>query len=234
MNSLYVQITTKCNMACPHCCFSCGKRGGEHMDALHFAKVIAMLQEDDSCMVTIGGGEPTMHPDCMDFLWQTIRACLPSSDSAGTSVVGIVTNGTIEKRALEIARMAEMGMVSARLSYDKFHEVEKVSERVKRAFGIGVNRTSRRENDLRNVNQWEYFVTPHGRALETGIYNHPFSKVGSCNVEGLFITPDGTLWQCGCRKKAIAHLNDDINSIFDAIRAVTDEDDGEIKCSQKI
>jgi len=199
-----------------------------------FTRALELAMQDEGSPFTIGGGEPTLHPKCLDFVWQAIRASLRSSYDAGTSIVGIVTNGSIEKRALELAHMAKMGLISARLSYDKFHELEKVSDRVRDAFKRerGDWGEVRNDRDLRMTNQMSYFVTPHGRALDNGIYDHPYSKVGSCCCEGAFVTPDGTIWQCGCRKKKVGHVND-LNAFWQVREELRREtEDYEMPCSQ--
>jgi hypothetical protein len=151
--------------------------------------------------------------------------------------VGIVTNGSVKKRALELARMAEHGLISARLSYDRFHNLEMVDDSVRRAFkadkvaGYDAD-YNKRENDLRAMNKMDYFVTPHGRGLTNGIYNHPYSKLGSCCCQGAFVTPDGRIWQCGCREKVLGHV-DNLSAFQDIAHDLMDNDDFEIPCSKK-
>ena len=36
---IYLQVTTRCNMSCKHCCFSCGPKG-EDMDVKKALKMI--------------------------------------------------------------------------------------------------------------------------------------------------------------------------------------------------
>ena len=63
---MYVQITTKCNMNCAHCCFA-ATRKGEHMPLNIFQKALQVaVRRGDH--LTIGGGEPTMHPDFFKYL----------------------------------------------------------------------------------------------------------------------------------------------------------------------
>ncbi|HEY9073855.1 MAG TPA: radical SAM protein, partial [Desulfobaccales bacterium] len=69
--SLYVQITKRCNMTCNHCAFSCGAQGPD-MSAETFRRVLDLAALEEA-PITIGGGEPTLHPGFMDFLWWTIR-----------------------------------------------------------------------------------------------------------------------------------------------------------------
>jgi len=200
------------------------------MSVDHFDKVVSMVDEDCGS-VTIGGGEPTLHKHCLDFVWRMIRASFPASYSAGMPTIGIVTNGSVEKTAIELAQMAEQGFISARLSYDRFHAIEKVSDRVKRAFTINPNRT--KENDFRAINSFDYSVTPHGRAVRNGLANHPFQKADSCCCHGLFVVPNGTIYQCGCRQKVLGHL-DNLSAFWDAYHVAFDNDTCELPCSKTI
>ena len=66
---MYLQITTKCNMLCPHCCYSCNKNG-KHADWMTLVDAVAFArQHTDS--IAIGGGEPTLHP----MFFNLLRIC---------------------------------------------------------------------------------------------------------------------------------------------------------------
>jgi hypothetical protein len=123
---------------------------------------------------------------------------LDGSYNMGSPLVGVVTNGSVEKKAITLAKMARVGLISARLSYDKFHNTALVTDRVRMAFDRKMGDygpQKENEQDFREVNQWTYSVTPHGRALKNGLGNHPFVKDGDCVCDGLFITPDGVIWR---------------------------------------
>jgi hypothetical protein len=201
----------------------------------NFTKALSLCGEDNFNMLTIGGGEPTLHKNCMDYVWQAVRHMLSASEGQGMSSVGIVTNGSVEKRALELAQMAKMGLISARLSYDRFHDLDMVSERVHQAFKVPQDMYGERkgnENDARVINQMDYFIMPHGRALDNEIYNHPYQKKDSCCCDGVFITPDGKVWQCGCRQKQIGDLSD-IKALWRTMADIERNEDYEIPCSKK-
>jgi hypothetical protein len=78
----------------------------------------------------------------------------------------------------------------------------------------------------------DYFVTPHGRGLENGIANHPFYGKDSCCCSGAFVTPDGQIWQCGCREKVLGHV-DNLSAFQDVACALMDNEDYEMPCSKK-
>ena len=68
---MYMQITTRCNMKCAHCCYSCSPHKGKHMNYNTFLEAVRFIGEHDE-NVSIGGGEPTLHPRFFDIL----RHCL--------------------------------------------------------------------------------------------------------------------------------------------------------------
>lgn len=109
--SLYIQITKRCNMSCNHCSFSCGERGPD-MDAAIFRRVLE-LSEREETPITLGGGEPTLHPLFMDFLWRSIRAKAALTYELGMPAVGLVTNGSRTAVALELAALAKVGVICA-------------------------------------------------------------------------------------------------------------------------
>jgi hypothetical protein len=207
---------------------------GTNMDQGTFRACMDLVAQNEGCSVTIGGGEPTMHPNAMEFIWQAVRVSLQSSRDVGGALVGIVTNGSIEKRALELALMAEQGLISARLSYDRYHDLSMVSDRVVRAFAkdkkpdYGYGRE--RDNDLRATNPSEYRITPHGRAVENQMALQD-DEQHECCCDGLFIVPNGDVFQCGCRKKKLGNVNM-LGSLMDNIAMACNED-GELPCSER-
>ena len=68
---MYLQITTKCNMTCSHCCYSCNKNG-KHADFNTIIDAIAFARDCDES-ISIGGGEPTLHPDFFRILKHCIE-----------------------------------------------------------------------------------------------------------------------------------------------------------------
>jgi organic radical activating enzyme len=84
---VYIQITTKCNMRCAHCCYSCNGHG-RHMD-FHLALDAMRMANEYGEFVTLGGGEPTLHPRFFDIL----RRALWASEGG----VWMATNGSKTK-----------------------------------------------------------------------------------------------------------------------------------------
>lgn len=188
-------------MKCPHCCFACTEKG-EDMSTETFLQAISLLTNFrvEDLLLTIGGGEPTLHPKFEIFLWAAIGLL---KSSQGFRLVGVVTNGSVTKRALELAKLATSGVIEASLSYDDFHDKSMVAEEVVTAFSKetdGVSRIS--------IRKTTYKPMPHGRALTSGIQTHPYYTKESCMCEAIFISPNGDIYQCGCLKHVVGNVNE--------------------------
>ncbi len=57
-----LQITTKCNLSCPHC-YANSSLNGKHISLKEVKRVIQECQKMGVFEIALGGGEPTMHPD---------------------------------------------------------------------------------------------------------------------------------------------------------------------------
>src|SRR3990172_12381336 len=88
---MYLQITTKCNMRCAHCLFSCAPNKGQHMSLTTFHKALKFSKSYDE-YISVGGGEPTLHPHFEQIMYECISAT--STDTP----LWIVTNGTHKRR----------------------------------------------------------------------------------------------------------------------------------------
>ena len=64
---MYLQITSKCNMNCRHCGFSCNRKG-IHMEWETFINAIQFIRDRDDETISIGGGEPTLHTELNDII----------------------------------------------------------------------------------------------------------------------------------------------------------------------
>lgn len=161
------------------------------------------LATDFNTPLTLGGGEPLLNPFFFDFLWASVRACSSDSFDAGFSYVGVVTNGKCEKEAIELANLASIGLVFARLSLDQFHEP--VSERVKRAFGWPKHpRSNEDRRDYRDFSGEMVMVTPAGRARRLSGYPPTYHK---CFCNSVLVVPNGDVFQCGHKDVCFGNVN---------------------------
>ena len=177
---MYIQITNRCNMACEHCGMSCGP-AGEDM-SMEVFKAAGQLAQDNGHYISLGGGEPTLHPD----FWAFIGLSLAYSEEG---YVWLATNGSQTETALKLARMAEKGVIGCALSQDQYHD--EIDDRVIEAFASD-HRPGLRGNDSREIRCVDGNIVQAGRAAEWG-------NLEGCVCDDLFVSPDGKLWACGCQ-----------------------------------
>jgi uncharacterized protein len=89
LKSLFIHITRRCNLYCPHCYVSCTDK---HMD-LSAAWVISLINtliEEGGDGLTISGGEPLLHPEIKEVL----------SHASKHLTVRLLTNGSLIDRQM--------------------------------------------------------------------------------------------------------------------------------------
>lgn len=166
---MYLQITTKCNMTCEHCCFRC-TMNGRHMTRRVWRKAIGFAK-DSSDSISIGGGEPTLHPD----FWEIIGTCIGSFE-----YVWMATNGSRTEIALALAALSRKEALGCVLSQDDWHDP--IDERVVEAFSGHYN-----EAGKFSVNNMAPFRDPDNGGNKD-----------VCPCESIFIDPIGNIKPCGC------------------------------------
>lgn len=190
---MYLQITNKCNMRCAHCCYSCNSHG-KHMDFQTALHAIGFATDYGTDTISIGGGEPTLHPRFFDIL----KECLREFD-----YVWMATNGSKTKIMYRLASIIENrdyenfeygifqeDKLSVALSQDCFHDP--IDERI---VSLWEKRSQSRNGhyEIRNVTHSMSGVAAQGRAKRTG------SGWGEhCVCTDHVIRPDGSVKMCGC------------------------------------
>lgn len=206
MSVMYIQITTRCNMYCGHCCMNAGPKGKD-MSREVFDATIKIVECRDE-YVCIGGGEPTVHPLFEEFMMKSIES---THDEGGTS---IITNGKETRRAIMLAKLAKAGVISAELSIDNWHE--DVEPCVYRAFGsltderpyVGDRRPYRPEGDMRGFRS-----VRDDRLITAGRYEDGRDE---CVCEGPFVRPNGDVARCGCEGSPVmGNVLDDNDDFMD-------------------
>ncbi len=168
---MYIQITTRCNMSCAHCCMSATK-DGDDMTIEVFKK--ALEYSDDN--VSIGGGEPTLHPK----FWEFIGLSLGHSE-----YTWLATNGSVTDTALGLAKLARLEAFGCELSQDWYHD--DIDERVIDAFTA--------IKSIRDVtHEGTKLVMKQGRGAE--LPDHEAED--GCSCEDLICKPNGDITVCGC------------------------------------
>lgn len=152
--SLAIEVTRRCNMACPHCLR--GEAQGINIDTKYIDKLFENISFVDSIVFT--GGEPTLNLDAMRY---TLEVCKARNVRVGSFYV--VTNGKgSTKTMLEFATLclewyaycledvayAEDCYSGVALSKDIFHEkIPVANEAILR--GLSIFREDK-FNDFRN------------------------------------------------------------------------------------
>lgn len=191
---MYVQITTRCNMKCRHCCFSCTENGED----MSFETFKNCLEFDE--YISIGGGEPTIHP----LFWQFIAEGLANCE------IWLSTNGSITNTSITLSKMAKKGILSCNLSRDEFHG--KIDKRVIKAFGdlpksfYDMDRFGKRTVfGKHNTNRTSIVKAGRGAKMRSGKFRYSTQ----CPCDDWFILPNGDVKQCGCEDSPIlGNVND--------------------------
>lgn len=160
-----------------------------------FDKCLEVAKEY-SMYVTLGGGEPTLHPKCLKWTMDAALALVDVSLDMGGPAVMVITNGKRGKPAVELAKLNKLGVISAELSQDEFHDA--IDERTVDAF--------KRYAGFRDVtNQGQNAVFDVGRARESaeaGLLN----VRDGCACSTLFVEPSGDFYACGCRTQKLGNI----------------------------
>jgi len=201
---MYIQITTKCNMKCAHCGFAC-TRTGEHMPLNVFQKALSIAVSRNEA-VTIGGGEPTMHPRFFEFL-ELVREEARRGNFEITPFM--VTNGKATGKARRLLRILEREReilepgertIDARLSQDEWHEpIDR--DVVARYARLG---DKHRATALHTVQR----IAPVGRGASQR-FDWMREKWGAkCFCDTPLVDPQGRVWACGCKKHLLGSVWD--------------------------
>jgi MoaA/NifB/PqqE/SkfB family radical SAM enzyme len=216
---MYLQITTKCNMKCAHCCYSCTMRG-KHMEWSTVVDAIAFARDFDDYSIAIGGGEPTLHPRFFDIL----KICINDFD-----YVWMATNGSQTQTMFRLANIIhgedyvecncseediengyctchdngiyQNDKLSVALSQDCFHG--EIDERIVKLWRKNANVHRYSHFEIRDVSR---NVINQGRAKKTGS-----GWEDGCACSDIIIRPDGTLKACGCTNAPI------VGNIYDGV-----------------
>jgi organic radical activating enzyme len=197
---MYIQITTKCNMTCQHCCYTCGPKG-KHMTRDTWQQALSYAAQCSES-VAIGGGEPTCHPEFFDILKQAMDIFYS---------VWLATNGKKTKamyRLMNIINNEDFyfeneydtygqgipnfdDKLDVALSLDEYHEpIDQKIETIWRQCSENTNSHFQIRNSTRNG------VIAAGRAKNWG-------KRNDCACATIMITPNGNIKMCGCKNAPI-------------------------------
>lgn len=210
----YLQITTKCNMHCPHCCFSCTNKG-KHMSLDVFQAAVKLAYEWDSEFIYIGGGEPTLHPKFFPMLEFLLRY-----KNYGFDNIEMTTNGSVTKTMKRLFRILHgedrriyfAKRLSLAVSLDIYHDPidPEIEQMVRKAVEIRRRHTGDLVNDYPYVYIKSFSkdaeVVSAGRAKVNNLNSN-----NSCACDSMFVKPSGNIHFCGCENSPI------IGNVFNGI-----------------
>ena len=205
---MYIQITSRCNMSCAHCCMNATAKGSD-ITIENFRKAIEVAK--DHCdYLMIGGGEPTCHPDFELIMYYAIVA----SNDEGK--VAIVTNGKITERAMQIHSLTVSGVLQGELSQDCFHDP--IDPKVVKAFrdynwidNYGIKKKRSLIRDTTFDGNREPAIISGREVQRRGLSRRP--RKDSCPCDDTFVRPNGKIYQCGCYDSpCIGDVNKGYNS----------------------
>lgn len=162
------------------------KRSGSTMTRETFLAACEFA-ENYGGTITLGGGEPTLHPLLFDF----VGLALAHDEESGCGVC-IITNGGRTKIALRLADMARRGILMAELSIDQWHDPidPKVVEAFTKNPADHYLQNERTNRDLRGI-----------RTVEAPFRRGRWKKgEDRCACPDLTVEPNGDLFHCGCRR----------------------------------
>lgn len=166
---MYLQITTVCNMSCAHCCMSCAAdKRGEFMSIDTFNRALDVLGDDH---VTIGGGEPTLHPKLFEMIGTVL---------CDREYLFMVINGKKTNIARTLHGLSKGNdRFDVELSQDEYHE----------PIDPAIVRLYTETDSIRTVTQ----ISNTGHAVENGV-----GTTSECVCATLFVKPNGDIKTCAC------------------------------------
>lgn len=65
---VHLELTRRCGIACKHCYISAGKARSNELSASEWKNILVQLQELEVLSVYLTGGDPLLHPDCIEIV----------------------------------------------------------------------------------------------------------------------------------------------------------------------
>jgi hypothetical protein len=142
-----------------------------------------VLYEHRPEFMTIGGGEPTLHPDFFEILFYAM--------SIGN--VWMATNGSNTEISLALAEMNRVkeGIFKCVLSQDEYHDsIDRIVVSAFESMG------------KRNFNKTNHYLSGKNREREMNVGRarefFGIQEEIDCPCEGPFVRPNGKVYRCGC------------------------------------
>lgn len=186
---VWLELTRKCNLNCPHCYINGGKARAHEMPSSEFHRLLDEMADMGVWAVAFTGGEPTLHPEFVDLVLHARRRNL---------LVGVATNGMFLSEELLDSIPREGVIIS--VSLDNLHigsehptaDFEIATRAILRSQEMGFLTNIMTNTHRENIDQLEALMNwaeKHG----VSVRSVPFSPLG--------------------RGKLHAHLQNDANDV---------------------
>jgi MoaA/NifB/PqqE/SkfB family radical SAM enzyme len=173
---------------------------GDDMSIETAKKALEMFEGD---ILTIGGGEPTIHPK----FWEIFGLAMGINIRYELNPM-IVTNGSMTDTAIALAALAKSGAISAALSQDAYHDP--IDSKVVQAFVK--DKPRRYSNDI--YTDCREIRNVAGHEINAGRCD--FGEDDICPCNDFIVKPNGDVKACGCDDAPIlGNIND---GTFDSSR----------------
>ena len=184
-------------MNCDHCCFAATGRG-TFMSETVFRKTLGIVKEF-SGSVTLGGGEPSLHPKILEWCMEAALATIETSMDMDGPAVLVITNGKKTETAIKLAQLGHLGFIQADLSQDPWHD--EIDEKVVREFTRYNKNFREKDRGHAGIRDVSGGVKAKGRAVENDL-----SDKEECCCSALFVKPNGDFYPCGCEKTKLGNI----------------------------
>lgn len=218
MKNITINITSKCNAECRHCCFSCSPSRTTQLDEDEIWGIVNYaINSNDINEVAISGGEPFLYED---LVFRIVKAVADSG-----KIVTCITNGfwgiSYEVARNKIEHLCSLGLNVLTISCDDFHNEYVSIDCIKNILSaciqlpikVYINMTVTKENTgndiLKNLNDYllgvqvtRFSAVPVGNALEFNdsdlYYKLDIKNELKCSepASGMVIHHDGYVYPC--------------------------------------
>lgn len=125
-NSIYIYLTKKCNLYCPHCYMFASEPQKEELTYEKYIQLFHALKDSNIDGITFTGGEPTVHDDCVKIFCEAKKT--------GFKVL-LLTNGITESnKRLSISEYID----EVQISIDGFDETSNAIIRGRNHFSMAL------------------------------------------------------------------------------------------------
>lgn len=171
---IWLEITKKCNLKCPHCYIDGGTARPNELSSEAIHELIDEFADMGVWAVAFTGGEPTLHPDFLDFVIHARERKL---------LVGIATHGLHLDDAL-LRQLPKDGVIIS-ISMDDLHLVNKrdefefstISSILLRCREHGFNANIMTNTNRKNIDQLDKIIS-WAEENSISLRSIPFSPIG--------------------------------------------------------